>query len=374
MGLSRVFLVIVWCVCHAPTSSCPARCRCVSTTSRPSADCSYQELKFVPTDLPSNLTQLSLSVNHISALNTTSFAKTLGITSLWLANNQIVTIALGTFWNLTQLMNLDISHNHLLDFPWSDLSTLHKLQILILNNNQLVNLPLSTFSNTKELRSLQLSNNHFSTIAEGTLQPLSALSHIQLHSNPFNCSCQLMWLKDWLEKNKLTIDRRKEIACSAPKEFRGVSLDHVPGAHCKIPSAIQGDEPFMGKINLLCKEAGISKLIVNTNFQRLNDYKKAETANNLFANGTISIHYNKQDMIYLCRVSNHTSGAPKEISISFTHAEVLGWLQEEGQKFLLVLVANNENSGVKQMYCSSGTLLYCWITVLMVHLLAHIWH
>ncbi|OCT87082.1 hypothetical protein XELAEV_18020776mg [Xenopus laevis] len=129
--------------------------------------------------------------------------------------------------NLILLMNLDVNHNLLLDFPWSDLSTLHKLQILILNNNRLVYLPLDTFSSTKELRSLQLSNNHFSTKAEGTFQPLSSLSHIQLHSNPFNCSCQLMWLKDWLEKtnlpNKLTIDRRKEIAFSSPKEF-GVSL------------------------------------------------------------------------------------------------------------------------------------------------------
>ncbi|OCT89416.1 hypothetical protein XELAEV_18018037mg [Xenopus laevis] len=363
MGLSHIFMVIVWCLSHAPTNPCPERCRCVSASKRPSADCSYLELKSIPTDLPSNLTQLSISVNQITALNTSCFANTWSIVSLWLSHNQIVTIAPGTFRNLTQLMNLDISHNLLLDFPWSDLSTLHKLQILILNNNRLVYLPLDTFSSTKELRSLQLSNNHFSTIAEGTFQPLSSLSHIQLHSNPFNCSCQLMWLKDWLEKNKLTIDRRKEITCSSPKEFGGFSLNQVPNTHCKIPLAIQGDDPFAGKINLLCKEAGISKLIVNANFKRLKDYKKA-------ANGTISIYYIKEDMIYLCHVSNHTSEAPNEISISYNHAEVSGWLQEQGQKFILVLVVN---SGVKQVCCSTVTLLYCWITVLIVLLLAHIW-
>ncbi|KAM4748303.1 immunoglobulin superfamily containing leucine-rich repeat protein-like [Rhinophrynus dorsalis] len=351
MGISFICLCAMWCLCLVPSSSCPASCRCVTSSARPSADCSYRELSFVPTDLPFNLSQLSLSANHISALNTTSFTNILGVTSLWLAYNQIVTIAPGTFKSLTRLMSLDISHNQLLDFPWSDLSFLHDLQILNLNNNQLETLPLGTFNNSKMLRSLQLSNNHLSTLAEGTFDHLSSLSHLQLHSNHFNCSCSLIWLQDWLKKSRATIDRRKDITCTSPKELTGVSLDEMPDLQCRRPLEMQNDDSLVGKTMLLCRETGVPNMKVHKDIQKSRDYKEIEVSIKVYANGSISVTPIEKDTLYLCHTTNHTAGSPKEVSISLTHPMGSGWLQVHGEKLLLMLVNGRKYSEENAVSC-----------------------
>uniref|UniRef100_A0A8C5WFI8 LRRCT domain-containing protein n=1 Tax=Leptobrachium leishanense TaxID=445787 RepID=A0A8C5WFI8_9ANUR len=244
--------------------SCPAKCNCVTSSSNPSADCSYRDLESVPNDLPSNLSHISLSVNLISTLDASSFAGTSKVKSLWLGHNQITTIQSGTFKDMPKLESLDLGYNQLVVFPWTDLSFLHDLQILILNNNHLVTLPANTFNSSKRLRSLQLNGNKIISLPDGLFDPLTLLSHLKLYNNPLNCSCHLYWLKDWMEKAIATIDKKREITCASPTEMSGVSVEKLPDSQCRTPLQIQGHDPLLDKALLLCKQVGTHNLISNS--------------------------------------------------------------------------------------------------------------
>ncbi|KAM4675381.1 immunoglobulin superfamily containing leucine-rich repeat protein-like [Discoglossus pictus] len=374
MDTSLFFLGIVCFLFLVQTQPCPLSCRCVIHSARPSADCSYRELKSVPSGFPSNLTQLSLSVNYISALNNNSFNNILGITSLWLAYNQITSIGQGTFSCLAKLVSVDISHNKLLEFPWSDLSTLSNIQVLSLNNNQLRSLPQNAFKKSKALRSLQLSSNNLSVIMEGTFDSVTSLSHLQLHSNPFNCTCSLMWIKGWLEKAQVTVDRRKDIACLYPKEIKGVPLNHIPDLHCRAPLYLQGDDPFVGKDLLICQKSDIHNLMIQMDTQKSKIIREGEVSGTVFSNRSTLMTPIKQSVIYLCRVFNHTMGAKGEMSISLANSEERGWLQKQKEKLLLVLVSERHGSEVNTVSPNFSGHMLCWLTQLVVWWWLHLGH
>ncbi|XP_075440965.1 immunoglobulin superfamily containing leucine-rich repeat protein 2-like [Ascaphus truei] len=374
MATVLLFLGTVWYLCLAPGSPCPANCRCVTRSTRPSADCSYRELQYVPTNLPFNITQLSLSVNDICALNATSFSNVLGVTSLWLAYNKIATIDTGTFRDLVLLQSLDLSHNQLSDFPWSDLSTLPALQLLNLNHNQLVTLPRGAFNWSQSLRSLQLSNNHFSVLADGTFDPLTSLSHFQLHSNPFHCSCPLVWLKHWLEKARATINWRKDVTCSSPEELSGTSLERVPDLECTKPSEVQGGGPMAEKVWLLCHEAGVHHLTVHTETKGSTGYRELEVAIKVFTNRSIAVTPIKHDMVYLCRVTNNTDATPGEVTVSLDGSERSGWLRKQGEKLMLVLVSERSRAERNKGSSALAVPVLWWLGLLMVWWLALLGH
>lgn len=342
-----------------PSTCCPKICQC-STAVQPSVDCSYRNLINVPTDLPFNLTQLSLSVNDISKLNATSFANILQVTSLWLAFNKITTIQPGTFQNLTSLKNLDLSHNQLLDFPWRELLSLKNLQLLNLNNNQLATVLPDTFKTSKHLRSLQLSNNHLYSIPEGIFDPLTNLSHLQIHSNAFHCSCSLSWLMDWMKKIQINIDRKGDIVCRTPSELHGVALEKVPDLQCRKPVEVMGNDPSLANTLLICKEVGVPHMMINKKNEK---HEGFGVAIKKFANGSITIRPDKQDLTYLCHTSNQSVENTGEMSIFLTHHKISGWPIEPGEKVLLFIVSGKARSLVNEASC---VLAMCRIFMLLL--------
>ncbi|XP_068128675.1 immunoglobulin superfamily containing leucine-rich repeat protein-like [Hyperolius riggenbachi] len=341
-------------VCYlflVPSASCPVECRCTNAT-RPSVDCSYRDLIYVPTNLPDRLRQLTLSVNQISDLSATSFANTVEVKSLWLSYNKITTIQAGTFHSLTHLMNLDLSHNKLSNFPWGDLLTLGDLQLLNLNNNHLVAISPGTFNNSRSLRSLQLSSNHLYSLPEGIFDPLTALSHLQLHDNAFHCSCSLLWLMDWIKKVK-TIDKKGDVICLTPNDLKGTSLEKVPDMYCRKPLEVMGDNPSLANTLLLCREVGVPYLLTHKLDNEDNSYKNIKVSTKIFANGSITLSPDKKGALYLCHVSNHTAGNTDKISMSIARYEISGWPNEPGQKLLLLLVSDKLSSEVDAGSCVS---------------------
>ncbi|XP_063782522.1 immunoglobulin superfamily containing leucine-rich repeat protein 2-like [Pseudophryne corroboree] len=364
MGLSLQFFSIVGFLCLVPSTSCPTACRCTST-ARLSADCSYRKLMHVPEDLPVSLNQLTLAVNQITDLNCSSFANSPGLTSLWLAYNQITTIHPGTFQNLTQLINLDLSHNQIVDFPWSDLATLEKLQLLNLNNNQLLTLPPGALNNCRSLRSLQLSSNRLYSLPEGLFHTLISLSHLQLHSNSFHCSCSLAWLMEWLQKAEITIDRKGDIVCLSPNEFKGVSLEKVPDLQCRKPLEIVGDDPVLVDTLLLCKEVGFPYVMILKDSREHNSYNEIEVAIRKLVNGSFTVTPVKKDMAYLCRVYNHTSQTTGDISVSISQT-IPGWPMEPREKLLLFLVSGKVRSEANAASCVMAVPRLWWQALLVL--------
>uniref|UniRef100_A0AAY4DGC4 LRRCT domain-containing protein n=1 Tax=Denticeps clupeoides TaxID=299321 RepID=A0AAY4DGC4_9TELE len=239
MATRYLLLLCLWTAAVATVQCCPASCSCMDKYNHQLADCASKDLESVPVDLPANVTTLSLSANNIKVLKSKSFVNVTMITSLWLGHNAIVTVERDTLATLVNLRSLDISHNKIVHFPWEDLANLTALQLLKMNNNEMVHLPKDAFSNLKDLRSLRINNNKFTTIVQGTFD-IPGLSHLQIYNNPFSCSCNLEWLRDWIAQAKISIPEQENTACDAPAHLQGLSVVKMPKLECKAPTVYEG--------------------------------------------------------------------------------------------------------------------------------------
>ncbi|KAJ8255159.1 hypothetical protein GJAV_G00201680 [Gymnothorax javanicus] len=97
------------------------------------------------------------------------------------------------------------------------------LQLLYLNNNVLRSLPAYIFAGVSLAR-LNLKNNHFMSLpVSGVLDQLRSLTQIDLEGNPWECTCDLVALKLWLERLSDGI-AAKEVRCASPVQFSNIEL------------------------------------------------------------------------------------------------------------------------------------------------------
>ncbi|KAJ8252927.1 hypothetical protein GJAV_G00207180 [Gymnothorax javanicus] len=126
------------------------------------------------------------------------------------------------------------------------------LQLLFLNNNLLKTLPGGVFSGMTLAR-LNLRSNHFQNLpVSGVLDQLKSLVQIDLHENPWDCSCEAVGMKFWLEQlNPGTVVN--EVICGTPKRLAGEDMNTVQSdllcpdySDVTTPSASPSEEPFPG--------------------------------------------------------------------------------------------------------------------------------
>ncbi|XP_028816704.1 SLIT and NTRK-like protein 4 isoform X2 [Denticeps clupeoides] len=234
-----------------PPLSCPQPCTCKAHPSDFGISISCQERNINSvSDLapkPPNAKKLHLSGNYIRHISQIDFQGFEGLDLLHLGSNQIVTVKKGVFANLTNLRRLYLNGNQLeqlhsemflglgnLQYLYLEYNAIKEilagtfdsmpnLQLLYLNNNVLRSLPAYVFAGVSLAR-LNLKNNHFMTLpVSGVLDQLKSLTQIDLEGNPWECSCDLVALKLWLEKLNEGV-AAKEIRCAAPLQFSNMEL------------------------------------------------------------------------------------------------------------------------------------------------------
>ena len=100
------------------------------------------------------------------------------MTYLSLKGNQLVTLDIAVFQNLTELVYLDLASNNLRSFRWGTFVNLVNLSHLYLHNNSLENLPKILFSKLHSLKELYLGNNTLLLSLDSTL--FQGLSNLQV--------------------------------------------------------------------------------------------------------------------------------------------------------------------------------------------------
>lgn len=108
--------LLCWVVLVGLVQACPKPCDCGEKYGFQIADCAYRDLEAVPPGFPANVTTLSLSANRLPSLPEGAFREVLLLQSLWLAHNEIRTVAAGALAPLGHLKSLDLSHNLISDF------------------------------------------------------------------------------------------------------------------------------------------------------------------------------------------------------------------------------------------------------------------
>nr|XP_046152459.1 SLIT and NTRK-like protein 4 [Oncorhynchus gorbuscha] len=236
---------------RTPPLSCPQPCTCKAHPSDFGIGVSCQERSIhnladlIPK--PPNAKKLHLSGNYIQDISPVDFQGFEGLDLLHLGSNQIVTVQKGVFANLTNLRRLYLNGNQLeqlhpemflglsnLQYLYLEYNAIKEvlaetfdsmpnLQLLYLNNNVLRSLPAYIFARVSLAR-LNLKNNHFMTLpVSGVLDQLRSLTQIDLEGNPWECSCDLVALKLWLEKLNDGV-AAKEIKCASPVQFSNIEL------------------------------------------------------------------------------------------------------------------------------------------------------
>jgi hypothetical protein len=107
---------------------------------------------------------------------------------------------------------------------------LKKLPVTLYNinlqNNNLTHVPKNAFTGLTDLSIIDLSSNLIATIESNPFADLPkcvppSTTCIQLHNNPFNCDCNLVWLRSFADKVK---GDKTSWKCAGPPSVAGKSL------------------------------------------------------------------------------------------------------------------------------------------------------
>ncbi|KAM9321649.1 SLIT and NTRK-like protein 6 [Gastrophryne carolinensis] len=233
----------------SPGTYCPVPCHCSSSNlSGTLIHCQERNIESL-SDMeppPINPRKLILAGNNIHRIYKSDFTEYGTLQMLHLGNNKIEIIEELSFQNLTKLQKMYLNGNHLRSlnpFIFKGLvtteylyleynaiteimpgtfSVMPKLKALYLNNNLLKTLPDHVFSGIT-LTKLNLKSNHLSKIPVDTvLEDLILLNQLEIQDNPWECTCNLLGFKNWIQNHKTLLV--SEIYCQSPKELAKTEL------------------------------------------------------------------------------------------------------------------------------------------------------
>uniref|UniRef100_A0A8C2A8H7 SLIT and NTRK-like protein 6 n=1 Tax=Cyprinus carpio TaxID=7962 RepID=A0A8C2A8H7_CYPCA len=165
-----------------------------------------------------SLELLNLANNQIDYIDNETFLSLSNLKKLYLNGNRIEKISATMFLGLHNLEYLYLEHNVIKDIDAGSFNPLTNLKLLFLNNNLLNTLPAQIFRNVPLVR-LNLRKNVFMHLpVSNVLDQLNYLEQIYLEDNPWDCTCDLVSLKQWVEKlSKDTV--MGTILCHTPQKL-----------------------------------------------------------------------------------------------------------------------------------------------------------
>ncbi|XP_078734711.1 SLIT and NTRK-like protein 2 [Lampetra fluviatilis] len=184
-----------------------------------------------------SLELLHLGNNRISSIHEGAFANLTNLQRLYLNTNYIVTLSPGMFAGLRRLQYLYLEFNEIREILAGTFNELSGLQLLFLNNNELRSLPHGAFAGMAITR-LNLRSNFFERLpVAGVLEHLHAIVQIDLQENPWECGCDAVTLKQWIEGLSGGVVH-SEVTCESPARFAAKRLRSLPfEALCPDPPA-----------------------------------------------------------------------------------------------------------------------------------------
>ncbi|TRZ02393.1 hypothetical protein DNTS_027503 [Danionella cerebrum] len=173
-----------------------------------------------------NAVSLHLENNGLHDIVPGAFLGLQLVKRLHINNNKIRSFKKNTFLGLDDLEYLQADFNLLRDIDPYVFRDLSKLEVLILNDNLISAIPINVFQNVP-ITHLDLRGNRIKTLPyEGILEQIPGIVEVLLEDNPWDCNCDLVSLKDWLENipQNVLIGR---VICEAPTRLQGNDLNET---------------------------------------------------------------------------------------------------------------------------------------------------
>ncbi|XP_018597168.1 SLIT and NTRK-like protein 6 [Scleropages formosus] len=147
-----------------------------------------------------SLELLNLANNQIDYIDNETFLSLGHLKKLYLNGNRLDHLSSSMFVGLHNLEYLYLEYNVIKDILPGTFDTVPNLKLLSLNNNLLKTLPPQIFRNVP-LTKLNLRKNLFMHLpVSSVLDQLDSVEQIYLEDNPWDCSCDLVGLKQWVEQ------------------------------------------------------------------------------------------------------------------------------------------------------------------------------
>ncbi|XP_074094011.1 artichoke [Cotesia typhae] len=171
------------------------------------------------TDLPL-LQSAEMQENRIQEIAINAFINVPNLLFLNLSYNLLPSLEHAGVSNLRSLEVLDLSHNRLTRVSSENIATLEWLVELKMDNNRICGIQGSPFDNMPRLRVLSMRSNRMSSISENVFKRLrSNIEILDIDGNPLSCSCDMIWLRGWLQQSSSEGPR-----CADGSLFREVRL------------------------------------------------------------------------------------------------------------------------------------------------------
>ena len=182
-----------------------------------------------------NLTSLYLQINNIQGLQAGMFPGLSSLYELNLRQCQITYVEESVFKDLHSLAILHLDDNSIVSLPPAIFATTLKMMVVYLHQNRLSYLAEELFDNTTMLTNLTLFRNELIHLNQSTFTPImSSITTVDLSENPFQCSCELKWLVQWLRSSKTPLQiNRATCSPALDNTLKGVPLTSIdPSTLC----------------------------------------------------------------------------------------------------------------------------------------------
>ncbi|XP_066295478.1 leucine-rich repeat-containing protein 4-like [Branchiostoma lanceolatum] len=126
--------------------------------------------------------------------------------------------------HLTSLEELVLIGNSITILSAKNFAGLTKLKRLNMSKNRLLEIEQGTFDDLTTLQELDLSYNNLSGLPYGLFSNMAALQSLRLQYNPWNCSCQIKWLNQFLRTHVGNGGTNICGNCKIPRRYEGVLL------------------------------------------------------------------------------------------------------------------------------------------------------
>ncbi len=127
---------------------------------------------------------------------------------------------------LSTLEQLNLFDFGIQSLPINLFKNLSDLNTLVLGKNEISYWNPGVFKTQKYLETLVLSVNKIVSLSQNSFIHLHSLKHLDLSGNPFGCTCDLLWFRQWIDTSSdvLKSINPSNYACASPPELRNTFL------------------------------------------------------------------------------------------------------------------------------------------------------